>query len=152
MVITQIPHTNPLSLLILLLKSQIRGYTRKDGTYVKPHSDKRQRAARDAGQMDMFRPAPAERSSAPRPNPYKGKDPDLDVPDLFSGKTRREEDTRRVILKSSGDEDLDHLIREHERLVAVLNSPSHDDDRREAARQEEELRGYKRKAKRQRTA
>ena len=82
--------------LFLLIKSQIAGYTRKDGTYVKPHTDKRRKAAEAAGQGDLFRPARPARAEgeAPRPNPYKGKDPDLDVPDLFTGKTRREEETR----------------------------------------------------------
>lgn len=136
--------------LILFLKSQIRGYTRKDGVYVKPHADKRRAAA---AQMDLFRPARAERPGGEaRPNPYKGKDPDLDVPDLFTGKTRREEDTRRVLFKSSGDAQLDSLIQEHERLVGILNSPSHDDDAEEAQRQAKELEGYRKERARRRTA
>lgn len=38
------------------------------------------------------------------------------------------------------------LIEEHERLVDVLRSPSHEDDEEEAEKQEAELAGYKREA------
>jgi hypothetical protein len=40
----------------------------------------------------------------------------------------------------------DELIDEHRRLVRVLESPSHADDKAEAARQREELRGYEGRA------
>jgi len=45
-------------------------------------------------------------------------------------------------------EPADELIREHERLVDVLRSPSHADDLKEADEQESELREYKKKSKR----
>jgi len=45
-------------------------------------------------------------------------------------------------------EPADELIHEHERLVRVLRSPSHDDDLQEAQEQEKELKGYRRKRKR----
>ena len=47
-----------------------------------------------------------------------------------------------LVLRKS--EDLDELIAEHERLVRVLNSPDHADDKREARRQGRELAGYRR--------
>jgi len=50
----------------------------------------------------------------------------------------------RVVLRKSGDQQLDALIAEHERLVGVLNSPDHADDRREAKKQARELAGYRR--------
>lgn len=40
-------------------------------------------------------------------------------------------------------ESLDNLVQEHERLVGVLKSPSHKDDKRESKVQEKELEEYK---------
>ena len=88
-----------------------------------------------AGQMTLFT---AEEAPPPpaKPNPFKGKDPVLDTPDLFTGRTRREEPT-----EGAAD-----LAAEHRRLVAVLRSPSHADDKAEADRQEKELKGYEEQA------
>ena len=36
---------------MILLKAHVKGYTKKDGTYVRPHQDKR---VANAGQMDLF--------------------------------------------------------------------------------------------------
>jgi len=53
---------------------------------------------------------------------------------------------RLLFLKSHNiSEPLDELIQEHARLVAVLRSPDHRDDQREARRQADELRKYRRK-------
>jgi len=41
--------------------------------------------------------------------------------------------------------DKKELIKEHERLVRVLKSPSHKDDKTEAQKQVRELKSYKRK-------
>lgn len=88
-----------------------------------------------AGQMTLFT---AEEAPPPpaKPNPFKGKDPVLDTPDLFTGCTRREDPT-----ESPGD-----LAAEHRRLVAVLRSPSHADDKVEADRQAAELKKYESQA------
>lgn len=64
---------------ILFFKSQIAGYTRLDGTYVKPHSDKRTtRAVVQAGQRSLFE------ADATPPNRFKGADPVASTPDLFN--------------------------------------------------------------------
>ena len=46
--------------------------------------------------------------------------------------------------RCKSDQQLDNLIAEHERLVHVLETPDHGDDRREAKRQARELERYKR--------
>lgn len=66
--------------IILLLKSLVAGYTRKDGTYVKPHSRKGGPAAKPgAGQLSLF----AKPAEPAKPNPFKGKDPVKDTLPLF---------------------------------------------------------------------
>ena len=66
----------------IILKSLVSGYTRRNGTYVAPHSDKRtKRAAPDDGQLVLF-PAP-EPKPVP-PNPFKGLDPVASTGDLFA--------------------------------------------------------------------
>lgn len=44
---------------------------------------------------------------------------------------------------SDQPENKKELVKEHERLVDVLKSPSHEDDKKEAKTQEKELEGYK---------
>ena len=51
-----------------------------------------------------------------------------------------------LLLKSKAPESKPELIKEHKRLVAVLRSPSHEDDLEEADKQEEELEEYMGKA------
>lgn len=69
-------------MLLVLLKSMIAGYTRKDGVVVKPHSDKRvRRAAPDPHQMILF-PSPAKKPIPP--SPFKGLDPVTSTGDLFA--------------------------------------------------------------------
>lgn len=78
------------------------------------------RATASPGQLSLFgsnEPLP--------PSPLKGKDPVASTPDLFDEPTHTEP-TRE-------------LIAEHERLVDVLNSPSHADDKAEAKKQAAEL-------------
>lgn len=67
--------------LLILLKSMVQGYTRRDGVVVKPHSDKRtKRAPIDPHQLVLF-PAPAKKPIPP--NPFKGLDPVKSTGDLF---------------------------------------------------------------------
>lgn len=49
----------------------------------------------------------------------------------------------------SKDEKMNYkeLVEEHERVVDVLESPSHEDDKKEAKTQKKELAGYKKKLK-----
>lgn len=69
-------------MLVVIAKSLVSGYTRKDGVVVKPHSDKRvKRAAPDASQLVLF-PAPAK-TPVP-PSPFKGLDPVKSTGDLFA--------------------------------------------------------------------
>lgn len=107
---------------ILFLKSLVAGYTRKDGTVVKPHSDRRTKRQQAApGQMALF----DDEKKLP-PNRFKGADPVATTPDMFDTVT----------------EPRSELIAEHKRLVQVLNSPSHADDKAEAKKQEAELAEY----------
>lgn len=108
---------------LLLFKAMVRGYTRKDGTTVKPYSTKAPSAkGRTSGQRDLFG---GESRKLP-PNRFKGVDPLAATPDLFDTVSEPRQD----------------LIAEHKRLVAVLRSPSHKDDVAEAKRQEAELKEY----------
>lgn len=69
--------------IILLFKSLVAGYHRKDGTYVKPHNRKGSAAAHAApGQLALF-PSPA---APAKPNPFKGKDPVASTGDMFGEK------------------------------------------------------------------
>lgn len=109
---------------IFLLKASVRGYTRKDGTVVKPYSTKTPSAKGDTrAQGDLFGGGGAKLP----PNRFKGVDPVAATPDLFSD----------TVTEPRKD-----LIAEHKRLVAVLRSPSHKDDQAEAKRQEAELKEY----------
>lgn len=117
---------------ILFLKSHVEGHERTlpDGrtVHVKPYETRRvarikvdPKDARAAGQGDLFlgparehKPVPADRA----------KDPDKFTDDMFGDK--------HVMPK-------DEALKEHERLVDVLNSPSHADDKVEAKKQAAEL-------------
>ncbi len=71
----------PVIMLLLLLKSMVQGYTRKDGVVVKPHSDNRtKRAKLNDHQLVLF-PTPARKPLPP--NPFKGLDPVKSTGDLF---------------------------------------------------------------------
>jgi hypothetical protein len=68
-------------MLLVFIKSLVAGYTRKDGAYVKPHSDKRaRRAPLEPHQLVLF-PKPTPKPIAP--NPFKGLDPVKSTGDLF---------------------------------------------------------------------
>lgn len=99
--------------IFLLLKSHIAGYTRSDGVYVKPHDDKRTKKTQ---QLPKFK--------------IKRADLDGVMGDMFAGQ-HGDEGTYTMPKKEA--------IKEHERLVNVLNSPSHEDDKREAKEQTKEL-------------
>lgn len=69
-----------MSTLYLFLKSLVAGYTRRDGTVVAPHSDKRtKRTKPQPGQLALFED---EKKPIP-PTPLKGLDPVKATPDLF---------------------------------------------------------------------
>ncbi|SAL02900.1 hypothetical protein AWB80_08466 [Caballeronia pedi] len=67
---------------LLILKSMIAGYTRRDGVFVQPHSDKRARRApaADSRQMVLFE---APKKKPLPPNKFKGLDPVKSTGDLF---------------------------------------------------------------------
>jgi len=67
-------------MLLLILKSQIAGYMRRNGSYVAPHADKRTKRIPDDKQLLLF-PKP-EKKPIP-PNPFKGLDPVKSTGDLF---------------------------------------------------------------------
>lgn len=81
------------------------------------------------------------------PNPYKGKHPVDDTGDLFDADEHGEmPPARRAYREPQHTEPTRELIDEHERLVDVLNSPSHADDKAEAKKQAEELADMKQEA------
>lgn len=108
----------------------LAGYHGRDG-----------RAQASAGQMSLFG------SNEPAgPNPYKGKHPVHDTMDLFADADEHGEvPPGRVLMRRSDTvtEPRQELIEEHERLVDVLRSPSHEDDKEEAEKQAAELAEYK---------
>jgi hypothetical protein len=81
--------------ILLLLKSMVQGYTRKDGVVVKPHSDNRikKRAKLGDNQLVLF-PAPARKPLPP--NPFKGLDPVKATGDLFEDEETEEEKEKRL--------------------------------------------------------
>lgn len=89
--------------ILLLLKSMVQGYTRKDGVVVKPHSDTRtKRAKLNDHQLVLF-PAPAKKPLPP--NPFKGLDPVKSTGDLF-------EDHKPATAAPSNESDQDRSYRE----------------------------------------
>lgn len=106
---------------IIILKSLVAGYTRRDGVFVKPHSDKRTKRAELAdGQLALF-PAP-EKKPVP-PSPFKGLDPVKATPDLFADPAL---DPARIEAMAQGH----RKAAEHEARVREADAP-----RREAAYQ-----------------
>lgn len=121
------------TLHLLFFKSRVGPYLRR-GKLVNlaGYDGRTARAEKAPGQHSLFAEQPTHGPA--KPNPYKDKDPELDTPDLFTGKTKREDPP--VV------EPRDEMIAEHKRLVAVLRSPSHKDDLQEAEKQEKELEEY----------
>lgn len=77
--------------LVLFMKARVGAYLRNGKMVNLAGYDGRQARAQPApGQGELFS---AEEAPPPpaKPNPYKGKDPVLDTPDLFTGATRREQ-------------------------------------------------------------
>ena len=75
---------------LIIFKSRVGPYLR--GGKLVNMSGYQGRAARAQpapGQASLFTPDEAP-PPEPKPNPFKGKDPVLDTPDLFTGQTRRE--------------------------------------------------------------
>lgn len=73
--------------LILFMKARVGPYLRGGKLVnVGGYDGKTARGTPAPGQLSLF----ASPSQPDRPNPYKGKDPVLDTPDLFTGETRRE--------------------------------------------------------------
>lgn len=81
-------------------------------------------------------------SVVPEPAPLRGRGKDTLTGDLFGAQPPKVVDGK----KQTVTEPTDELIDEHRRLVRVLESPSHADDKAEAARQREELREYEGRA------
>lgn len=113
---------------ILFFKSHVGAYVR-NGKLVNlaGYRGRDARPEKAPGQIDLF--TGREHGATPRlgPNPYVGKHPVKDTPDLFDAP---------VV------EPRQEMIAEHRRLVAVLRSPTHEDDKREAVRQAAELKEY----------
>lgn len=109
--------------VILFLKGHVGPYLR-GGKVVNlaGYQGRPARARAASGQLSLFAPP----SVVMGPNRYKDKHPVHDTRDLFEDEPQHTEPTRE-------------LIEEHERLVDVLNSPSHEDDKAEAKKQAAEL-------------
>lgn len=105
--------------VVLFFKAHVGPYLRGGKLVnVAGYQGRSARAVSPPGQMSLF----ASNKPLP-PSPLKGKDPVASTPDMFDTVT----------------EPRAELIAEHERLVRVLNSPSHEDDKAEAKKQAEEL-------------
>lgn len=115
--------------LVLFVKAHVGPYLRGGKVVNLAGYQGRPARARAAnGQLSLFAPP----SVVMGPNRYKDKHPVHDTRDLFE-EPQHTEPTRE-------------LIEEHERLVDVLNSPSHEDDKVEAKKQAAELKEYKEEA------
>ena len=110
--------------VVLFFKAHVGAYLRGGKLVnVNGYQGRAARGVPAPGQLGLFS------SNKPMgPSPFKGKDPVASTPDLFD---------------EPAPESKRELIAEHERLVDVLNSPSHADDKVEAKRQEKELAEYK---------
>ncbi len=123
--------------LALVLKGQVGAYLRGgkmvnlSGYQAKPKLKRKT----TEGQSELF-PRPQSSMKFGEANPYRDKHPVLETPDLFSGQTARDQD------EPTTKEPTRELVAEHKRLVAVLRSPSHEDDEEEAEKQEHELHEY----------
>lgn len=127
------PHPTEVALIksadpvILFFKAHVGPYLRGGKVVNLAGYQGRPARARAAnGQLSLFAPP----SVVMGPNRYKDKHPVRDTRDLFEDQPQHTEPTRE-------------LIEEHERLVDVLNSPSHEDDKAEAKKQAAELAGMK---------
>ena len=117
--------------VILFLKGHVGPYLRGGKVVNLAGYQGRPARARAAnGQLSLFAPP----SVVMGPNRYKDKHPVHDTRDLFEDEPQHTEPTRE-------------LIDEHERLVDVLNSPSHEDDKAEAKKQAVELEEMKKEIK-----
>lgn len=115
---------------VLFFKAHVGPYLR-GGKVVNlaGYQGRQARAVASPGQMSLFG-GPSSGKPLP-PSPLQGKDAVAHTPDLFE--PHHTEPTRE-------------LIAEHERLVDVLNSPSHADDKAEAKKQAAELADMKQEA------
>lgn len=86
--------------LVLFLKSLVAGYTRRDGTVVAPHSDKRTKRSKAApGQLALFED---EKKPIP-PTPLKGLDPVKATPDLFEAPKPADAPNYDTMIKIAAD-------------------------------------------------
>lgn len=110
--------------LVVFFKSYVRAYRRrgKDGKVISVGS--------------------YHNSVVPEPAPLRGRGKDTLTGDLFGAQPPKAVEGKKPTVTAPTAE----LIDEHRRLVQVLESPSHADDKAEAARQREELRGYEGRA------
>ena len=115
--------------VILFFKAHVGPYLR-GGKLVNlsGYQGRTARAQAAPGQLSLFVKPSVDMSD----NRYKDKHPVHDTPDLF---------------EPQHTEPTSELIKEHERLVDVLRSPSHEDDKVEAKKQAAELKEYKQEAK-----
>lgn len=99
---------------ILFLKSLVSGYTRKDGTVVKPYSDRRtKRQAPTPGQMALF-----EDDKKLPPNRFKGVDPVAATPDMF-GDAHHEINSMHSQMRAADEFSDKYLELSHQRSAAL---------------------------------
>ena len=163
----------PAMIKALLLKTHVAGYTKQDGTFVPPHEDKRQSLQDDLQRQEKWLHEKALELGYSGIEDMLEKD--YPAFERLAGQWR-EQNPVEVAMKSmvlffkaqvgpylrggkivnlagykgrepQRTEPTSELIEEHERLVDVLNSPSHDDDKAEAEKQAEELADLKREAR-----
>lgn len=130
---------------IIFFKSLVGPYLRGGKIVnVSGYHGRQARAQAHDGQMSLFG---GPMSGKPLgPSPLNGKDAVAHTPDMFTDADEHGEmpPARRVMKEPQHTEPTRELIAEHERLMDVLNSPSHADDEEEAKKQGDELEEMKR--------
>lgn len=126
--------------LVLFVKAHVGAYLR-GGKMVNlaGYQGRNARAVASPGQMTLF-----GLNKPLGPSPFKDKDPVASTGDLFDADEHGEmPPARRAYREPQHTEPTRELIAEHERLVDVLNSTSHADDKVEAKKQAKELAEYR---------
>lgn len=124
---------------VLFVKAHVGAYLRGGKLVnVAGYQGRNARAVASPGQMSLFG-GPA--SGKPiGPSKYDNKDAQAHTPDLFDADEHGEmPPARRAAREPQHTEPTRELVAEHERLVDVLRSPSHEDDKVEAEKQAKEL-------------
>lgn len=100
--------------VVIFIKSLVSGYTRKDGTVVKPHSDRRTKRQQAApSQLPLF-----DDGKKLPPNRFKGADPVKATPDMF-GDAHHEINSMHSQMRAADEFSDKYLELSHQRSAAL---------------------------------